>query len=173
MDRSTQNAEIKAYILKSLSEVEFTHTYGFIIRDAKMVKLAIVENADEIMEFITVCEKNAKSHGAEYGVRMWNSNTAFKIIKSYAREIITLESVAKFESDYQTAKKNGYYGNRGNYGEDLAARVTGGIQNTSKNAKCTECGDMVLNGEHIQIKLWNATVTTESQVARFKAQALG
>ena len=167
--RNTINMAIKNHILSLLSLVEFTHVYGFGIRDNGLVKVAIVENADEIMNLITVCELTSKSHGAVYGVRMWNSSVAFNIIKEYARELITLCTVNEFERIYAERKANGYTGNRGNLLEDLFAEFTGAIQNESKTAKCTECGDVVLNGEHIQMKLWNATVTTEPQVERFYA----
>ena len=162
MTRTAINLEIKNAILNTLFAIEYTHTYAFIIRDNGLVKACIVENADDVLPLVTICERNSKSHGGVFGVRMWNSNTAFGIIKEYARETITMCSVAEFENEYRTAKENGYFGNRGNYAEDMFAFITGATQNTSKNAKCTECGDVVLNGEHIQVKLWNATVTTET-----------
>ena len=162
--RTTQNIEIKNHILNMLTAIEYTHTYAFIIRDNGLVKACIVENADDVLPLVTICERNSKSHGGIFGIRMWNSNTAFSIIKTYARETITMCSVAEFENGYKTAKENGYFGNRGNYAEDMITILTGATQNESKNAKCTECGDIVLNGEHIQVKLWNATVTTETTV---------
>lgn len=165
--KKNSNEAIKNVILTRLSTVEFTHTYAFAIRDEKMVKAVIVENADEIMPLITYCERNAISHGGVFGVRMWNSNKAFEIIKDYAREIIPICSVKEFERIYQEKKSNGYKGNRGNFFEDTFAEITGGVQNENKTAKCTECGDVVVNNEHIQVKYWNATVTTEPQVNRF------
>ena len=156
--------QIKMKTLELLARVEYTHTYAFIIRDNGMVKAAIVEEADTIMPFITVCELTGRDG---YKVRMWNSREAFTTIKEYARELITLCSVKEFEASFATAKGNGYFGNRGNFGEDLFATITGATQMTSKTAKCTECGDVILNGEHIQVKLWNATVTTLEQAERF------
>ena len=41
------NEEVKMTILERLAEVEYTNTYAFAIRDEKMVKAVIVENADE------------------------------------------------------------------------------------------------------------------------------
>ena len=65
------------------------------------------------------------------------------------------------------AKENGYKGNRGNFFEIIFSEVTGAEMNENPTAKCTECGDVRLNGEEIQLKLWNATLTTETQVNRF------
>ncbi len=165
--KTNSNETIKMMVLNKLAEVEYTNTYAFAIRDEKMVKAVIVENADEILPLITYCERNAKSHGAVWGVRMWNSKEAFEIIKEYAREIIPMYSTIEFERLYLEAKENGYKRNRGNFFEDKFAEITGSIQNTNPRAKCVECGDVILNNEHIQCKFWNATVTTEPQVNRF------
>ena len=164
---NTNNDAIKTMILERLAMVEYTHTYAFGIRDMGIVKVAIVDNADEILPLITKCERNAISHGGVYGVRMWNSHTAFNTIKAYAREVIDLCSVKEFERLFKEKKVNGYKGNRGNLFEDMTAELLNGQQMENKSAKCTECGDIIVNGEHIQVKLWNATITTESQVNRF------
>lgn len=161
------NETLKNVILDRLAEVEFTHTYAFAIREDKMVKAAIVENADEILPFLTYCAETAKSKGADWGVRMNGTMEMFAIIKEYAREILPMYSTREFERMYLESKANGYSGNRGNFFEDKFAELTGGEQNENPSAKCTECGDVFVNGEHIQCKYWNATVTTESQVNRF------
>ena len=168
--RTNENNEVKTMILDRLAMVESTHTYAFAIRDNKMVKAVIIENADEVMPMITVCERNSKSHGGVYGVRIWNSKKAFEIMKEYAREIITLCTVEEFERRYKEEKENGFKGNRGNLFEIIFAEITGAEMNDNPTAKCTECGDVRLNGEEIQLKLWNATVTTEPQVNRFVAE---
>lgn len=160
------NVEMKNFILENLTEVEFTHTYALAIRENKMVKACIVENADEIMPYITRCEQQAKSHNAVWGVRMNGTRADFELIKSYAREIITLCSVAEFENIYATEGNRGS-NNRGHIFEKLCANRMGGKQVESMTAKCTESGDIIVKGEHIQCKLWNATVTTEPQVLRF------
>ena len=165
--KKNSNEEMKMVILDRLNTVEFTHVYAFAIREDKMVKAVIVENADEIMPLITYCERNSKSHGGVWGVRMWNAREAFEVIKEYAREIIPMCSVKEFETIYAERKANGYSGNRGNLFEDMFADFTNGTQNENPTAKCTECGDVIVKGEHIQCKFWNATVTTEPQVNRF------
>lgn len=163
------NRELKMMILENLAKVEFTHTYALAIRENGLVKACIVENAHEILPMLTRCEKSASSHNSVYGVRMNGKVADFELIKSYAREIITLYSVEEFEEIYATKGNRGSY-NRGHIFEEMCAVAMGGSQMESKVAKCTECGDIVVNGEHIQCKLWNATVTTEPQILRFMAQ---
>ena len=97
------NKEMKAMLLDRLAKVEYTDIYGFAIRDKKMVKYCKVEHAMDILPMITYCEPQATSKGANWGVRMWNSEAAFEIIKAYASEIIPICSVDEFESGYQQA----------------------------------------------------------------------
>ena len=166
------NEEVKMIILERLAEVEYTNTYAFAIRDEKMVKAVIIENADEVLPLVTYCERNSASHGSVWGVRMNNKMEVFAILKEYAREIIPMCSVKEFERLYTEQRENGYKGNRGNLFEDMFAQYTNGTQNENKSAKCTECGDVVVNGEHNQVKFWNATITTEPQVNRFYTEYL-
>lgn len=171
MNRTEMNKEEKSYILNTLSKVESTHTYVFAIRSKGHVYGAIVENAEDLLPLVTVCEARAKSKGCDLAVRMWNSSKAFKVIKEYARELIDLGTVESFETGFKAWQADGNRGNRGNYFEILFSAVTGAEMNTNPTAKCTECGDVRLNGEEMQLKLWNATITTMEQVERFKARA--
>lgn len=165
------NTEIKNHILEMLMQVEATHTYGFAIREHKMVKLAIVENADDVLPMVTKAEKQSSSHGAGWAVRMQGTVDSFGVIKGYAREVITLCSVARFEEGFQTWRAEGNKGTRGDYLEDLVATKLGATRPEARNASCTECGDINWNGEEIQLKLWNATITTEAQAERFLEKA--
>lgn len=164
------NKEMKAMILDRLDKVEYTHTYGFGIRDNGMVKLCIVENANDILPMITYCERRAESKGSFWGVRMWNSANCFDIIKAYATKIIPLCSAEEFEEGYQKAcEENGKVisGYRGEWLERLSAKLLGGIRPQSRTAKLTDSGDIIVDGQHIQIKLWNATVTDEKTINGF------
>lgn len=163
------NQEMKQYILDRLAQVEYTDTYVFAIRDHKMVKAVEVENAHDVLPLITYCERQASSHGSPWGVRMWNSTATFEIIKAYASRIWTLCSVEEFETTYQEAGGRKLDGYRGEWFERLFVKYVGGTRPEKRNAKCTECGDVILDGKHLQLKLWNATITTEPQVNRFYA----
>lgn len=161
------NEIVKNHILAMQAEYEYTHYYAIAIRDHKMIKACFIENADEVLPLVTYCERNAESHGGVWGVRMMNNSMAKGIIKEYASKIVDLCSIEYFENRYMTEKENGIKGNRGNLFETLLVEVCGGYQVETKNAKCTEMGDVVIDGQHIQCKLWNATITTEPQAMRF------
>lgn len=161
------NKEMKQFILDRLAEVEYTDTYVFGIRDNGMLKAVEVEHAHDILPLITYCEKQASSHGAPWGVRMWNASAAFDIIKAYASRIWTLCSIEEFERTYQEAGGKKIDGYRGEWFERMFVKYVGGTRPEKRNAKCTESGDVILKGKHLQLKLWNATITTEPQVNRF------
>jgi hypothetical protein len=78
-------------------------------------------------------------------------------------------SVEEFETTYQEAGGRKLDGYRGEWFERLFVKYVGGTRPEKRNAKCTECGDVILDGKHLQLKLWNATITTEPQVNRFYA----
>lgn len=160
------NNTIKAFILDNLAKVESTHTYAFAIKDNGMIRACIVENADRLLPYITYCERQAASHGSIYGVRMHGTKANFELIKSRARQIIDICSIKAFEEIYKTEGNRGS-NNRGHIFEQLFAEVTGGERNTNMIAKCTDCGDVRVNGEEIQCKLWNATISTEKTVENF------
>ena len=165
------NIEMKRFILGRLAKVEYTNSYVFATRRNGMIEAIEVDHAEDILPFITYCEQQASSHGAPWGVRMWNSEAAFEIIRSYASRIWTLCSVKDFEESYQAAGgKKKIPGYRGEWFERLFVKYVGGERPENRCAKCTECGDVILDGKHLQLKLWNATITTEPQVNRFYAE---
>ena len=166
------NVEIKNSILSKLATVEFTHTYAMGFRENGIVKAAIVENADEILPLVCIAEPQASSHKSVWGVRVNMTKSNTEILKTYAREIVEICTVKFFEQEYAERGNRGS-NNRGHIFERLCAEVMGGKQNDSMTAKCTECGDITVDGEQIQCKLWNATVTTEPQVMRFIAEKQG
>lgn len=167
------NKEMKQFILDRLAQVEFTDTYAFATRHNGMIEAVEIENAHDVLPFITYCEPQASSKGSCWGVRMWNSSAAFEIMREYASNIYTLCSVKEFEESYQAAGgKKGVPGYRGEWFERMFVKYVGGTRPDSRTAKCTESGDVILNGKHIQLKLWNATVMTEPQVNRFYAQKI-
>ena len=167
------NVEMKMYILNRLAEVEATDTYVFAIRHKRMVQAVEVEHAMDILPLITYCEPQASSKGFNYGVRMWNAEAAFEIIRSYASRTWTLCSVAEFEESYQAAGgKKAIAGYRGEWFERLFVKYVGGTRPESRTAKCTQCGDVNLDGKELQLKFWNATVSDERTVNNFHAKRI-
>ena len=167
------NKEMKMVILNRLEEIEYTHTFVFAIRDNGFVKAAEVENAPDILPMITYCERQASSHKSPWGVRMWNSSSAFEIIKAYASRIWTLCSVEEFERTYEEAGgKKAIPGYRGEWFERLFIQFVGGTRPENRAAKCIDSGDVILDGKHLQLKLWNATISDERTVNNLYAEVM-
>jgi hypothetical protein len=154
------NPEIRDIILNTLFEIEYTHTYAIGFVENKIIKAAIIENADSILPLITYAEKQAESHGAVWGVRIWARKQTTEILKTYAREVIDICTVDYMEREYAINGNRGN-NNRGHIFERLCAEVMDGEQVKNKCAKCIDSGDIIVNDEHIQCKYCNATVTTE------------
>lgn len=165
------NIEVKTAVLDKLAAVEFTHTYIIGFTEGGMVKAAIVENADQILPLLTVAEPQASSHKSVWGIRMRVTAEGKDILKTYAREIFDVCSIKFLEQEYAEHGNRGG-NNRGHIFERLCAEVMGGTRPDSMTAKCTETGDIIVDGEHFQCKLWNATVTTEPQVMEFYSKMM-
>lgn len=167
--RKGDNPEIKKMVLDRLASVEFTHTYLFNYREKGMVRAAIVEDADEILPLITYAEHHEGKKHNGWAIRMDGCKANVEIIKTYAREIFDVCTVKFLENEYAVNGRPGS-NNRGHILERLNAEILGGVQNKKSNLDCTLAGDIVVNGEHIQCKMWNATVTTEATVNNFLAK---
>ena len=101
------NAEIRDSIRDTLSMIEYTHTYAIAFREKNMVKMAIIENADAILPYITYAERNAESHGAVWGVRIWARKETSELLKEYAREVLDVCTVGYLEREYAMHGKRG------------------------------------------------------------------
>lgn len=163
MSEKKINPEIRDIILNTLFEIEYTHTYAIGFVENKIIKAAIIENADNILPFVTYAERQAASHGAVWGVRIWARKQTTEILKTYAREIVDICTVDYMEREYAISGNRGG-NNRGHIFERLCAEVMNGKQVKNKCAKCIYSGDIIVNDEHIQCKFYNATVTTEVTV---------
>jgi hypothetical protein len=159
------NPEMHKYLIEQYTALAFTHTYAFCVKHKGKMKVAIVENANSILPDITYCEPNSSSHGKVYGLRMMEKQIVSEMILNRASEIFELGTYKDFENGFteyrQTAK-----GNRGDYFEMVFTKMVNGTNPDKRNACFTDCGDVIANGKHYQCKLYNATFTTESTIAR-------
>lgn len=165
MKRIDENKAIKLYLIRNYIKCAYKYLeYVHGIRENGRIKAAIVEDFDDIIYNCTICERSASSKGDSYRLRAWNCSESFETIKAYSKQIIDLCSVKEFEDGFKAWKEDGNKGNRGNYFEYLYCIVTGATQVEKANAKFTDSGDVILNGKHQQLKLYNATYTDTETV---------
>lgn len=151
---------MKTELLNMLECVEYTHSYIFTVYDKQGNMWAcIYKDATNVLNDITyVCEYNGTLR-----VKMDSHRATMDYIKANADTVISLGKRKDFER-YALQYKNRWGFNRGYYNEIAVAKVLGGHLNKHKNASLNTCGDMVLNGTHYQLKLYNATVCHENRL---------
>ncbi len=163
------NPEMQKYLLAEYHSMAYTSTYSFCVKAHGKVAVAIVNNADiDFLERITYCERNAESHGGYYGLRMRSDAKTQDYIRANAHKLYELGTVKEFEASFQQYKANGNTGNRGDYFEKLFTELVKGTNPEKRNACFTDCGDVVVDNIHYQVKLYNATFTTENTIKRLK-----
>lgn len=151
---------MKDMLLDMLECVEYTHSYIFTVysKDSNMFA-CVYDDAREILREVTdLYEYNGKLR-----VRMDNHRDSMDNLMYKADRIIPLGTRKDFER-YAKQYKNRWGFNRGYYNEIVIAKAMNGRLNKAKNAKLTDCGDMVVNGKHYQLKLYNATVCHENRL---------
>lgn len=160
------NPVMQKYLIEQYTKLAYTETYAFCVKVDGMVKVAIVEHADAILEKITYCEPNAESHGGYYGLRMLNTKETMLFILSMANQILEVGTTKEFEMGFEKYRANGNKGNRGDYFEDMFAEMMKGSKPEMRNACFTDCGDVIAKGVHYQCKLYNATFTTTQTIKK-------
>ena len=161
------NPEMQKYLLTVYHSMAYTSTYSFCVKAHGKVAVAIVNDADiDFLERITYCERNADSHGGYYGLRMRSDAETQDYIRTKAHKLYELGTVKEFETSFQQYRAEGNKGNRGNYFEKLFTELVKGTNPDKSNACFTDCGDVIANNVHYQVKLYNATFTTENTIKR-------
>ena len=160
------NPAMHATMLPRYIRLAYTHSYIFAIKYARHIHLAFVRDARGILANITYCERNAESHGALYGLRMYNCKATSETILANAYATYDLGLATDFEADYLDRKANGYKGNRGNLLEDMVVDMFHAERPENINTSFAVAGDMVIDGTHFQMKIWNATFTTTSTLEK-------
>lgn len=156
------NPAVHATMLTRYTRLAYTHSYLFVVKSHGIAYMAFIKDIRPIFAHITYCERNATSHGGYYGLRMLNCKATADTILANAYEIVSLGSARDLENDYLERKANGYLGNRGNYFEDMAVDMFHAERPENINTSFAVAGDMVIDGTHFQMKIWNATFTTEN-----------
>lgn len=161
---------MKAMLLDMLECVEFTHSYIFTVYDNKGNMFACVyDNAMDVLRNSTYVyvNKNGKVQ-----VKMDTHRDTMDYIKENADYVVSLGTRKEFER-YAKQYKNHWGFNRGYYNEIVVCKAFNGKLNKAKNAKLTDCGDMVADGKHYQLKLYNATVCHENRLVNMMKRKMG
>ena len=159
------NENIMNYLINSYNELAYTHNYimGYVMEG--VVYAARLEEAADLLPYITSLDRASKKNGGTLQLKYKPNKNQIALIIEKADEIKTVCSLEYLEKLNKENRQN-----RGQIFETLSAEVFGGYQVEQKNAKFTDCGDIIVNNRHYQVKYLKATYTDERTIKRFKGE---
>lgn len=151
-----ENITIQSYLTTEYNRRAYTHSYifGYTVRGT--VYAARVMDARDILPYIVSLDRASSKNGGTYSIKYKPNAEKVAIINTAATEIRPICTVDYMENLFANSKQN-----RGQIFEDMVIKAWHGAPVGGKNAKFTDCGDMVADGIHYQIKFNKATFTDE------------
>jgi len=157
-----QNEAIKKYLIDGYNELAFTHSYIFGYNESGMVYGARVMDGKEILPYITCLDHASGKNGGTVSLKYKPNKAQISVIIQSAIEIRPICTVEFLENEFRSTKFN-----RGQIFENLVASTFLGKQVEAKNAKFTDCGDVIVDKIHYQVKYLKATFTDERTLKNF------
>ena len=159
------NENIMNYLINSYNELAYTHNYimGYVAEG--MVYGARLENAESLLPYITSLDRASKKNGGTLQLKYKPNKKQIALIIEKASEIKAICSVDYLEKLNKETRHN-----RGQIFETLVADSFNGHQVEKKNAKFTDCGDIIINDRHYQVKYLKATYTDERTIKNLKSE---
>lgn len=151
-----KNEAIHNYLITNYNKLAYTHSYIFGYEANGMVYGAWIKDARPILPYITCLDCASSRNGGTVQLKYKPNKAQVALIIESASVIKPICTKAYLENEFRTTKWN-----RGQIFERLSAEVFGGHQSEKKSAKFTECGDIVVNEIHLQVKFLKATFTDE------------
>lgn len=151
-----ENITIQSYLTTEYNRHAYTHSYifGYTVRGT--VYAARVMDARDILPYIVSLDRASSKNGGTYSIKYKPNAEKVAIINTAATEIRPICTVDYMENLFANSKQN-----RGQIFEDMVIKAWHGARVGGKNAKFTDCGDMVADGIHYQIKFNKATFIDE------------
>lgn len=153
------NTKIFANLCKAYNKMAFTHSYIYGITKDGLVKAYVVRNGNESLASLASLDRASTKNGGTFSLKFKPNKNQVAILEEVAEEVKTICTTAYLENEFSTRPQN-----RGQIFEEMVATAFKGEQVTKKNAKFTESGDIVINGEHFQVKFQKATFTDERTI---------
>jgi len=159
------NENIMNYLIKSYNELAYTHNYimGYVAEG--MVYGARLENAENILSFITSLDRASKKNGGTLQLKYKPNKKQVAVVIENAVEIKAICTVDYLEKLNKENRQN-----RGQIFEKLVATEFNGYQVEKKNAKFTDCGDIIIKDRHYQVKYLKATYCDERTIKNLKGE---
>lgn len=157
-----QNEAIQKYLIDSYNRIAFTHSYIFGYVEGGMVYGAKVADGRKILPYISCLDCASSKNGGTIQLKYKPNRHQISVIIESAEEIRAICSENFLENEFRSTKFN-----RGQIFEKLVAETFGGYQVENKSAKFTDCGDIIVDTIHYQVKYLKATFTDERTLRNF------
>lgn len=151
-----KNEAMHKYLIDTYNRLAYTHSYilGYVANG--MVYGAKVADARPILPYITCLDCASSKNGGTVQLKYKPNKAQVAVIVETATEIRPICTAEFLENQFRTTKFN-----RGQIFEALSAEAFGGAQVDRKNSKFTDCGDIIADGIHYQVKFLKATFSDE------------
>lgn len=159
------NENIKEYLISEYSRLAFTSNYVFGYAESGMIYAAMIENADEILPYVTCLDRASSKNGGTYSLKYKPTKAIAAILRAHASKVFAVCSVEYLESLNKANRQN-----RGQIFEAMVAKILKAETPKAKNAKFTDCGDIIVNYRHYQVKYAKATFTDERTLKNLGAR---
>lgn len=156
------NENIKAYLIGEYNRLAYTHHYVFGYIESGMVYGAVIDNGTDILPFITRIDRASSKNGGTLSLKYNPNKAMLAIIKARATKIVPIMTEDLLETLNAETKHN-----RGQIFEEKVAEIFKASRPEKMNAKFTDCGDIIMNGVHYQVKYLKATFTDERTIHKF------
>ena len=153
-----------SYLTDAYNRLAYTHHYIFGYAIKGMVYAARVMDGNTILPYIASLDRASSKNGGTYSIKYKPNMEKIAIIMAHAVEIRPICTVDYMENLFANSKLN-----RGQIFENMVIDAWGGAPVGGKNAKFTDCGDMVVDGIHYQVKFNKATFTDERTLKNLAA----
>jgi len=160
------NENIKEYLTTEYARLAYTANYVFGYAESGMVYAAMVEDADEILPYVTCLDRASSKNGGTYSLKYKPTKAIAAILRTYASKVFAVCSVEYLENLNRENRQN-----RGQIFEAMVAEILGAETPKAKNAKFTDCGDIIVNNRHYQVKYAKATFTDERTLKNLSGRA--
>ena len=152
------------YLIENYNRLAYTHNYVFGFIENGFYYGAVVMNGSNLLYGICSTDIASEKNGGTIQLKYKPNKAKIALIKEQAVAILPICSVDYMEKLNAESKQN-----RGQIFEKLVADNMGGVQSENKRAKFTECGDIVVDGIHYQVKNVKATFTDERTIRNMLA----
>ena len=143
----------------------FTHNYAFLVKKSGYMYVAWIRNISiEELDRVTYLDKPAKSHAKRGAtLRYKGRQTAAYKLGLERNSLQCIGTAECFDAEYKAWKQEHKGCNTGHYFEYIIARMHN-IEWQLNVTDGREAGDLVINGEHWQLKANGGQVATEQQL---------